>query len=92
MSEVTLYWHILSQQSRTAKTLLDMLEMPCKYVFVDLIKQENRKPEFLAISPFGNLPVLVQGDLIITEAPAILVYLCQKYHDKIGHLLGQGPL
>ena len=40
---------------------------------------ENEKPEFLAINPFGKVPVLQDGDLIVAESNAIMYYLCEKH-------------
>src|SRR5215471_3646783 len=51
-------------------------------VTVDLIAGDHRRPEFLALNPAGKLPVLVDGDLIVTESIAIAVYLGDKYPEK----------
>ncbi|MGL5002333.1 MAG: glutathione S-transferase N-terminal domain-containing protein, partial [Casimicrobium sp.] len=40
-----------------------------------IMKGENMSPEFLAINPQGRVPTLVVGDTIITELPAILLYV-----------------
>ena len=39
---------------------------------VDLVKGDNRSPEFLALNPLGKIPVLLVGETVITEVPAIL--------------------
>jgi glutathione S-transferase len=39
-------------------------------------------PEFLKINPAGKIPVLVDGDLVLTESVAIVLYLAEKYSDK----------
>lgn len=51
-------------------------------VNVSLIKGEHRSPEFLKINPADKLPVLVEGDLVLTESIAIVLYLAEKYADK----------
>jgi glutathione S-transferase len=43
--------------------------------------RETRSPEFLAINPRGQTPVLVDGDITITESYAILQYLEARYPD-----------
>jgi glutathione S-transferase len=42
---------------------------------VDLSKQENRTPEFLALNPRGTLPVLKEGPVVVRESQAIMFYL-----------------
>jgi glutathione S-transferase len=49
---------------------------------VNLLAGENRRPEFLKINPAGKLPVLVDGDLVLTESVAIVLYLADKYSNK----------
>ena len=46
-------------------------------------------PEFLAINPAGKLPVLVDGDLVLTESVAIVLYLADKYPQQ--GLAADGP-
>jgi glutathione S-transferase len=57
---------------------LNELGLDCETVPVDLIKREQRGPEFLALNPCGRVPVLVDGDLKLWESHAILAYLGEK--------------
>jgi glutathione S-transferase len=54
------------------------LGLDCEMVPVDLTKGEQRQPPFLAVNPFGRVPVLVDGDLTLRESHAILAYLGEK--------------
>jgi glutathione S-transferase len=47
-------------------------------VFVDLLKGENQSPEYLAVNPNGMAPALVDGDVVLWEAAAIMIYLAEK--------------
>jgi glutathione S-transferase len=58
-------------------TLLE-LGLECEIVPVNLTKGEHRKPEFLALNPYGRVPVLIDGDLTLWESHAILSYLGEK--------------
>ena len=59
--------------------LLNELEVPCEVVSVDLPAGEHLSPEFLAINPAGKVPVLVDGDVVVTESVAIALYLAEKH-------------
>ena len=64
---------------------LQELGVEFEAVTVDLVAGEHRRPEFLRINPAGRIPVLVDGDLILTESVAIVQYLAEKYPE--GRLL-----
>jgi glutathione S-transferase len=46
---------------------------------VDFAKAEQRSPAYLAINPKGRVPALVTSRGVITETPALLVYIAQTY-------------
>jgi len=54
------------------------LGLECEIVPVDLITSEQRTPEFLALNPYGRVPVLSDGTLTLWESHAILAYLGEK--------------
>lgn len=43
---------------------------------------EMKSPEFLKLNPFGKVPVLVDGDVVIYELDAICAYLADKFAEK----------
>jgi GST-like protein len=48
---------------------------------IELAKQEQKAPEFLAMNPNGRIPVIVDhdnGDFVVFESGAILIYLAEK--------------
>lgn len=59
--------------------LLNELGLKYQMLPVDILKGETREPDFLALNPAGKVPVLVDGDLVITESSAIQLYLADKY-------------
>ena len=69
-------------RSIRARWVLQELGVEFEVVTINMLKGENRSPEFLAVNPAGKLPVLVDGDLILTEFVAIVLYLAEKYPDK----------
>lgn len=58
---------------------LEELQLPYEFVQLDMQAGEQRQPEFLAINPFGKVPVIADGDFYLWESGAILLYLAQKY-------------
>jgi len=61
---------------------LKELDADFEFVPVNLAVGEHRRPEFLRLNPAGKVPVLVDGDLVLTESAAIVMYLADKYRDK----------
>src|SRR5215467_16401230 len=61
---------------------LQELEADFESIRVNLPAGEHCRPEFLKINPAGKIPVLVDGDLALTESVAIVLYLAEKYCDK----------
>ena len=47
-------------------------------VHVDLANGAQKKPEFLALNPLGQVPVLDDNGTVIADSNAILVYLARK--------------
>ncbi|WP_245688472.1 glutathione S-transferase family protein [Vibrio sonorensis] len=79
---IKLYWHPLSGHAHRVHMLLSFLNLEYELVTVDLPAGEHRQAEFLALNPFGQVPVLVDGDTVIADSNAILVYLASVYDDQ----------
>jgi len=61
---------------------LQELGVPFEAITVNLIGGEHRTPQFLKLNPAGKIPVLVDGDVTLSESVAIVTYLGEKYADK----------
>ena len=61
---------------------LQELGVPFEAVTIDMMAGEQRSAEFLEINPAGKLPALVDGDFVLTESIAIVLYLAEKYPAK----------
>ena len=59
---------------------LEEMGLPYEVRPVDITKNEQRAPEFLAMNPNGKIPVIhdTESDLILSESVVILEYLAQK--------------
>ena len=69
-------------RSMRVRWTLQELGADFESVRVNLVAGEHRRPEFLEINPAAKIPVLVDGDLVLTESVAIVLYLAEKYSDK----------
>jgi glutathione S-transferase len=65
---------------------LEWLGAPYETVKLDLAG--TKSPEFLALNPNGAVPLLVDGDFVLSQNAAILFYLAERYPDA--GLLGDG--
>jgi glutathione S-transferase len=61
--------------------LLNELQLDCEVISVNMRAGENHTSEFLALNPAGKVPVLVDGDLVLSESSAIQLYLAEKCPD-----------
>jgi glutathione S-transferase len=59
-------------------------------VRVNMLAGEHKGPDYLKINPAGKLPALVDGDIVLTESIAIVLYLAEKYPDR--HLIPADPV
>lgn len=79
---IKLYAHELSGNSYKVKLMLALLNLPYEWIKVDLMGGEHKQPQFLALNPFGQVPLLVDGETILADAQAILVYLARQYGNE----------
>ena len=75
---------------RKISIALEELGVPYEVRPVDLGKNEQMRPEFLALNPNHKIPVLEDGDQVIWESGAILLHLGEK-HDRDGRILPKDP-
>lgn len=79
---IRLYRHPLSGHCHRVELFLSLLDLPVELINVDLANGAQRKPEFLAKNPLGQIPVMEDGALTLADSNAILVYLASKYGDE----------
>ncbi|WP_019904313.1 glutathione S-transferase [Methylobacterium sp. 77] len=68
----------LSGHAHRARLFLSLVGAAHEIVEVDLAAGAHRAPEFLRLNSFGQVPVLVDGDTVVPDSNAILVYVAKK--------------
>ncbi len=75
---ITLYHHPFSRAAGTIWALEELGE-PYELKFVDIMTGGQKAPEIIALNPMGKLPILTDGDAVVTESAAICLYLADRY-------------
>jgi glutathione S-transferase len=78
-SNIQLYRNAVSGHCHRVELFLSLLGLPYESIDVDLAQKQHKSPEFLAMNPLGQIPVLRDGDLTLADSNAILVYLEGRY-------------
>ncbi|XVF23224.1 hypothetical protein REPUB_Repub13aG0018400 [Reevesia pubescens] len=77
--KLKLYSHWGSSCSYRIRIALNLKGLVYQYIPVNLFKGEQFSPDFQKLNPIGYVPVLVDGDIIISDSFAIFMYLEDKY-------------
>jgi glutathione S-transferase len=74
-----LYDFPMSPRARKVRIVLAEKGLQYEKVTVDITKGEQKKPEFLAVNPYGKVPALQDNGLAIYESTIIMEYLNDRY-------------
>lgn len=77
------YHNSLSPPSRAALLTIRNLGLDIEVKHIDTYKGEQNTLEYLKINPLHQVPVLVDGDFILTESRAIICYLAASSKSKL---------
>ena len=75
---IVLYHHPYSRAANMVWAL-EEVGVPYSLRTVNLMAGEQKSPAFLALNPMGKLPVLTDGDVVVSETSAICMYLGDRY-------------
>lgn len=76
---IKLYQFALSGNSHKVRLMLSLLAAPFQVIDVSGAAREHKSAGFLDLNPFGQVPVLVHGDVVVRDSQAILAYLGQTF-------------
>ena len=74
---IVLYHHPFSRAAGVV-WMLEEVGVPYELRFVDIMKGAQKAAELVALNPMGKLPILVDGDAVVTESAAIGLYLADR--------------
>jgi glutathione S-transferase len=69
--------------SMAIHALLNELNQPVELMNMSITEGKTKSPEFLKINPSGMVPVLVDGDFVVREGAAIMLYLMEKHNSPM---------
>ena len=75
----TLYTYPMSGNGRKVHMCLEEVGTQYELARIDLLKGEQKNPDYLKLNPNGKVPTLKDDDFILWESNAILLYLAEKF-------------
>jgi maleylpyruvate isomerase len=76
---VKIYNYFRSGTSHRLRIVLNLKGLDWDYVAVDLRAEAHFETAFKALNPQGFVPTLIDGDLVLTQSPAIIEWLEERY-------------
>lgn len=78
---VTLYRNPKSGHCHRVELMLSLLGIPYKTIDLDMGNGAHKAPEYLRISPLGQVPAIEDNGVPLSDSSAILTYLVERYGD-----------
>lgn len=76
---IRIHRHPLSGHAHRVVLFASLAGINHELVDVDLLAGEHKQPAFLSLNPAGQVPVIEDGETVVSDSNAILVYLARKY-------------
>lgn len=73
------FFHAPNSRSGGTRALLEELGADYRMHVLNLKTNDQRKPEYLAVNPMGKVPAILHGDALITEQPAVYMFLADHF-------------
>ena len=68
-----------SGHAHRVRLMLSLLDLPYERLPVDMASGAHKAPDYLGRNPNGTVPTLEDGDLVIPDSTAAIVYLARRY-------------
>ena len=73
------FWHNPMSRGRIVHWMLEETGAPYEVRLLNLQKNEQKSPAYLAINPMGKVPAIVHRGVVVTESAAICAYLADAF-------------
>lgn len=80
-SPIKLYRNPLSGHCHRAELMLAFLGLPYETIDLDMANGAHKAPDYLKISPLGQVPAIDDNGFTLSDSNAIIMYLFKKYND-----------
>ncbi|MEP6900051.1 MAG: glutathione S-transferase C-terminal domain-containing protein [Rhodanobacter sp.] len=74
-----LFFHAPNSRSGGTRALLEELGGSYRMHALNLKTGDQRQPDYLAINPMGKVPAILHGEALITEQPAVFLFLADHF-------------
>jgi glutathione S-transferase len=79
MAEPIVFYSSPMSRGRIVHWMLEEVGAPYRFERIDLERNEQKSPKFLAINPMGKVPAIAHRGIVVTETAAILAYLADAF-------------
>lgn len=76
---IKLYSAPLSGHAHRVQLFLSILDIPHELIAVDMKNRAHKQPDYIAMHPFGQVPVLDDNGIVLWDSNAALTYLAKRY-------------
>lgn len=76
------FFHAVQSRSRGTLALLEELGVDYDLHLLDLKAGTQRDPAYLKLNPLGKVPAIRHGEAMVTEQPAVMMYLADLYPER----------
>lgn len=76
------FFHAPNSRSGGARALLEELGADYELHVLDLKAGTQRQPEYLAVNPMGKVPAILHRGALVTEQPAVFLYLADLFPER----------
>lgn len=78
---IKLYRNPISGHCHRVELMMVLLDIPYQTIDIDMAAGEHKAPDFLKVSPFGQVPVIDDNGVTLTDSNAIILYLAKRYNN-----------